>query len=149
VVNASGRSELGAAVKRRLEELGFVVVDVSENGTPRLAETIVRYSPGQLAKAKLALRYFEALPALDPAAADLGATPTGAVDVEIRLGRNFRAIAVPADSSTIPGETLPATEVTAPAGAVDGSDLPAPTPSTTPSTTLPASLPAPAPRGSC
>jgi LCP family protein required for cell wall assembly len=148
VVNASGRAELGVAAKRRLEELGFQVVGVEENGKPRLEDSKVRYAPGALPKGKLALRYLDPLPTLDLAAADLGTTPAGVpVDVEVLLGRTFSGIVVPAGVAATIDTAMAQAVATAEPATVDVPDAPLEVPVTP--TTLPASLPAPAPRGAC
>ncbi|MFA5884083.1 MAG: LCP family protein [Acidimicrobiia bacterium] len=139
VVNASGRAGLGTAVEQRLEELGFVVTEAVDQDT-KVADTSVKYAGGHLDKAKLLLRYFEPLAALD-----LGNPVIPNADVEVVIGKSFNEIVVPADrldttpSTAAPGDAVEATptETVAPAPL----DLP-----TQGSTVI---LPDPAPRGSC
>ena len=139
VVNGSGRSELGAAVKRELEAQGFVVSGVDDSGTTKAADTSVKYGAGQIDKAKLLLRYFE-----PQAALDLGNPVIPDADVEVVLGKSFANIVVPADrfdpTTATTAEAAP-TDGSTPAAADQPLDLPAPPPSVT--------LPNPAPRGSC
>jgi LCP family protein required for cell wall assembly len=134
--NASGRVNLAEATRDGLVALGFVGGPASES-TKRLDQTQVRYSPdavGALEKAKLVLRY------LDPAARLVPKGVAGA-DVEIVLGRDFRAILTPTDAAP-PGTTTTA-----------GPAVEEPAPTTT--TTVPAvqgaisRFPAPAPREGC
>lgn len=142
IVNASGRADLGAGVKQRLTELGFVVTDVVENPKTLAAGTTVRYATGQAAKAHLMLRYLEPTPSLDTADAVI---PNA--DIEVVLAKTFSSIAVPADALQVT-ETTQAPVTEAPVEvAVDVPDTPLEVPTT--STTLPASLPAPAPRAFC
>ena len=138
VVNGSGRAELGAAVKRELEGLGFVVTEVDDNPGVKAADTSVRYSAGQIDKAKLLLRYFE-----PQAALDLGTPTIPDADVEVVIGKSFSNIVVPADKlDPTTGTTLAAAPADGTAAAADQPlDLPPPPPSV--------NLPNPAPRGSC
>ena len=132
IVNSSGRADIGLAAKERFEELGFVVTEAVESAT-RSSGSRVRYSQGQIAKAKLMMRFIEPLPdlTLDPA------TITNA-DVEIVLGSNFTEIVVPADA-------LDSTTTTVP-GAVDPI---LDTPLELPPPPADIVLPNPAPRGNC
>lgn len=132
IVNATGREDLGLAVKQRFEELGFPVTDVSDQPRARVTETSVRYAAGQFDKAKLLLRYLEPQAALTP-----GEVVVSGADVELVLGRNFVEIVVPADRLQV------APPADAPVDPILDTpiELPPPPPAV--------ELPNPAPRGSC
>lgn len=133
IVNASGREDLGEAVKQRFDELGFQTTEVIERAPSRLADTTVRFATGQIEKAKLLLRYLEPQAVLGDADS---AMPTA--DVEVELGHAFREIVVPADRFTV-STTAPADPTLTIAD--QPLDLPPPPPSV--------QLPDPAPRGAC
>ena len=143
VVNASGRPDLGVAVQRELEALGYPPVSVVERTTFRPDNTVVQYAPGALDKARRAIRYIEPLAALDP----VPATGLTTVDVRILLGKNFAGIVVPADALPVTGTTA-TTAAPVEIPVTDVPDVPVVEVPVT-ATTLPASLPAPAPRESC
>jgi len=136
LVNASGREDLAVAVRKQLEELGFVVTDAVAGNTIRQIST-VRYTPGQLDKGKLLQRYIDPLPDLRSADSDV----PGA-DVEITLGQNFSALAVPADAVVPTTTTTVGTDQAAGDGILD-------TPVVTPPPPEDVVLPNPAPRGDC
>jgi LCP family protein required for cell wall assembly len=103
VINQSGRPELGVAVKQRLVELGFPVVDVVETSVVTPTGPEIRYAPDQAAKAKLLIRYIEpqaVLGGLDPALTAAGA------DVSLTLTKTFDTIVVPADRLQVTETTL-------------------------------------------
>jgi hypothetical protein len=135
-VNASGREDLGVAVKRQLEELGFVVTEQVEAAVIRQASSSIAYGSGQIDKAKLLQRYVEPVPNIH-----LGDSNVLGADVEITLGRNFHAIAVPADALVTTTTTL-APEQAADAGILD-------VPVEVPPSPEDIVLPNPAPRGAC
>jgi len=93
LINATGREELFVPVKQQLEELGFVVTEAVDTNIIRPRFSTVKYASGQLDKGKLLQRYLDPLPDLRPADSDLHGA-----DVEITLGKNFTALAVPADA---------------------------------------------------
>jgi LCP family protein required for cell wall assembly len=101
LVNVSGRENLGVAVKRQLEELGFVVTEQVEAAVIRQQNSSIAYGSGQIDKAKLLQRYVEPLPDIH-----LGDSNVLGADVEITLGRDFDAIAVPADALVTTTTTL-------------------------------------------
>jgi LCP family protein required for cell wall assembly len=136
LVNASGREDLGVAVQRQLEELGFVVTAQVDSGVFRQKGSSIAYASGQADKAKLLQRYVEPVPNIH-----LGDSNVLGADVEVTLGRNFHAIAVPADALVT--TTTTADPNTA---AVDGI-LDAPIEVPPPPTEV--VLPNPAPRGAC
>jgi hypothetical protein len=96
----------------------------------------VRYSSGQSDKGKLLQRYIDPTPDLRAADSDV----PGA-DVEITLGQNFTAIAVPADA------LVTTTTTVSPDQAAEGGILD--TPVETPPPPADIVLPNPAPRGAC
>jgi LCP family protein required for cell wall assembly len=136
LVNATGREDLAVAVRKQLEELGFVVTDAVDSNVIRQRFSTVRYSSDQGDKGKLLQRYIDPLPDLRPADSDV----PGA-DVEITLGQNFTAIAVPADARVTTTTTVNPDQVTED-GILD-------TPVETPPPPEDIVLPNPAPRGDC
>jgi LCP family protein required for cell wall assembly len=133
IVNASGRPELGTAVRQQFEALGFIVTEAVDSPGPRVNENRVTYAQGQGDKAKLILRYVEPRPNLE-----LLATTVRNADVEIVLGRSFNGIVVPADQ-----QSTSTTATTAPVDAIVDTpiELPPPPPDVV--------LPNPAPRNGC
>ena len=138
VINESGRPELGAAVKQRLTELGFQVVDVEETKTVTPTGPEIRFAPDQQAKAKLLIRYVESqavLGGIDPALVASGA------DVSLTLTKTFDTIVVPADRLQVTETTLDPATVTDVA-VLDAPIAQAPVPAAV-------QLPDPAPRVGC
>jgi polyisoprenyl-teichoic acid--peptidoglycan teichoic acid transferase len=136
IVNASGREDLGVAVKRVLEELGFVVTEQVEAAVIRQEGSSIAYASGQIDKAKLLQRYVEPVPNIQ-----LGDSNVLGADIEVTLGRNFRAIAVPADALVTTTTTVSPDQVTE-EGVLD-------TPVVVPPSPDDLVLPNPAPRGDC
>jgi LCP family protein required for cell wall assembly len=136
IVNASGREDLGVAVKRVLEELGFVVTEQVDSAVMRQVGSSIAYASGQADKAKLLQRYVEPVPNIH-----LGDSNVLGADIEITLGRNFSTIAVPADAQVTTTTTVSPNQV-AEEGNLD-------TPVEVPSSPDDIVLPNPAPRGAC
>jgi len=136
IVNASGHEDYGVAVKRQLEELGFVVTEQVESAVIRPAGSSIAYASGQADKAKLLQRYVEPVPNIH-----LGDSNVPGADIEITLGRNFHAIAVPADALVTTTTTVSPDQVSE-EGVLD-------TPVVVPPSPDDIALPNPAPRGAC
>jgi hypothetical protein len=136
IVNASSREDLGVAVKRQLEELGFVVTEQVESAVVRQEGSSITYASGQADKAKLLQRYVEPVPSIH-----LGDSNVLGAEVEITLGRNFHAIAVPADA------LVTTTTTVSPEQATEGGILD--TPVEVPPSPDDVVLPNPAPRNGC
>jgi hypothetical protein len=136
IVNASGRQDLGVAVKQALEEQGFLVTEQVESAVIRQEGSSITYASGQADKAKLLQRYVEPVPSIH-----LGDSNVLGADVEITLGRNFRAIAIPADA--LATTTTTATPNDAEAEAIIDTPIEVPPPPTE------VQLPNPAPRNGC
>jgi len=136
LVNASGVQDLGVAVKRQLEELGFTVTEQVDSALIRQVGSSIAYASGQSDKAKLLQRYVEPVPNVH-----LGDSDVLGADIEITLGRNFHAIAVPADALVTTTTTVNPDQV-----AEDGILS---TPVEVPPSPDDIVLPNPAPRGAC
>jgi LCP family protein required for cell wall assembly len=136
LINATGREDLFVPVKQQLEELGFVVTEAVDTNIIRPRFSTVKYASGQLDKGKLLQRYLDPLPDLRPADSDLHGA-----DVEITLGKNFTALAVPADA-------LVTTTTTVNPDQASGEGI-LETPVETPPPPQDIVLPNPAPRGDC
>ena len=136
IVNASGREDRGVAVKRALEDQGFVVTEQVDSAVIRQEGSSIAYGPGQADKAKLLQRYVEPIPNIH-----LGDSNVLGADVEITLGRNFKAIAVPADA------LVTTTTTVSPESVSEGGILD--TPVVVPPSPDDIVLPNPAPRNGC
>jgi len=136
LVNASGTEDLGVGVKNALEELGFIVTEQVDSAVIRQEGSSISYASGQADKAKLLQRYVEPVPNIH-----LGDSNVLGADIEITLGRNFKAIAVPADALVTPTTTV------SPDPAVDDGIID--TPINVPPPPTEVVLPNPAPRGNC
>jgi len=136
LINATGREDLFVPVKQQLEELGFVVTEAVDTNIIRPRFSTVKYASGQLDKGKLLQRYLDPLPDLRPADSDLHGA-----DVEITLGKNFTALAVPADALVTTTTTVNPDQASE-EGILE-------TPVETPPPPQDIVLPNPAPRGDC
>jgi len=136
LVNASGRQDLGVGVKKTLEGLGFVVTDQVDSAVIRPEGSSISYASGQADKAKLLQRYVEPVPNIH-----LGDSNVPGADIEITLGRNFQAIAVPADA-LVPTATTATPDQAAEEGVLDAPVVVPPSPDDV-------VLPNPAPRNGC
>ncbi len=136
IVNASGREALGVEFKKQLEDLGFIVTEQVDSAVIRQEGSSISYASGQADKAKLLQRYVEPVPNIH-----LGDSNVLGADIEITLGRNFHAIAVPADALVTTTTTVSPDQVTE-EGVLD-------TPVVVPPSPDDIVLPYPAPRGNC
>jgi hypothetical protein len=136
IVDASGREDRGVAVKKALEEQGFVVTEQVDSAVIRQEGSSIRYAAGQSDKAKLLQRYVEPVPNID-----LGDSNVLGADVELTLGTNFKSIAIPADALVTTTTTV-GPEQTAEDGIIDA-------PIVVPASPDDVVLPNPAPRGAC
>ncbi|HZP27876.1 MAG TPA: LCP family protein [Acidimicrobiia bacterium] len=128
VLNGSGRNGAAQGALDRFTELGFVGTGATNNPGGRVAQTEVRYAPGQEDKGRFVLRY------ISPQAKLVQDSSIKGADVVVVLGTDFQAVTRPAVSS---GGA--ATTPTTAAPAVGG-------PTTT---TAPFNLPGAAPRTGC
>ena len=141
LVNASGEQDLGVAVKQALEKQGFVVTEQVDSAVSRQEGSSIAYASGASDKAKLLQRYVEPVPNIH-----LGDSTIVGADIEITLGRNFHAIAVPADALVTTPTTVTPDQAT-PGQATDGEALD--TPVVVPASPDDVVLPNPAVRGDC
>jgi len=141
LVNASGEQDLGVAVKQALEKQGFLVSEQVDSAVSRQEGSSIAYASGASDKAKLLQRYVEPVPNIH-----LGDSNIEGADIEITLGRNFRAIAVPADALVTTTTTVSPDQAT-PEQAADGEALD--TPVVVPASPDDVVLPNPAVRGDC
>jgi LCP family protein required for cell wall assembly len=106
VMNGSGTAGQAGDASDALGKLGFATTTPGD--TPRTSRTVIRYGPGQEAKAALLATYFDVAPVLQ-------STPglTG-IDVELVTGRDFTSIrstprpAAPATTTTTAAPVKPA-----------------------------------------
>jgi polyisoprenyl-teichoic acid--peptidoglycan teichoic acid transferase len=130
VLNGSGKSGAAQGALDRFAGLGFVGAGATNNPGGRVAQTEVRYAPGQDAKGRLVLQY------ISPQAKLVEDSSIKGADVVVVLGTDFQAITRPASASS--GGTTATTTPAAPQAPVG--------PTTT---TTPFNLPGAAPRTGC
>jgi LCP family protein required for cell wall assembly len=133
VLNGSGKDGAAQGALDRFSELGFVGTGAKNNPSGRVAQTEVRYAPGQDAKGRFVLQY------VSPEAKLVEDSSIKGADVVVVLGTDFVGVTRPATGSTTTSPT------TAPSPLFGG-----PTTTTTPvpglSTVV---LPGAAPRTGC
>jgi LCP family protein required for cell wall assembly len=106
VLNGSGKDGAAQGALDRFSELGFVGTGAKNNPSGRVAQTEVRYAPGQDAKGRFVLQY------VSPQAKLVQDSSIRGADVVVVLGTDFQAVTRPASS----GSATPTTATTAPAG---------------------------------
>jgi LCP family protein required for cell wall assembly len=106
VLNGSGKDGAAQGALDRFSELGFVGTGAKNNPSGRVAQTEVRYAPGQDAKGRFVLQY------VSPQAKLVQDSSIRGADVVVVLGTDFQAVTRPASS----GSATPTTPTTAPAG---------------------------------
>jgi LCP family protein required for cell wall assembly len=105
VLNGSGKDGAAQGALDRFSELGFVGTGAKNNPSGRVAQTEVRYAPGQDAKGRFVLRY------VSPQAKLVEDSSIRGADVVVVLGIDFQAVTRPAST----GSATPTTATTAPA----------------------------------
>jgi LCP family protein required for cell wall assembly len=105
VLNGSGKDGAAQGALNRFSELGFVGTGAKNNPSGRVAQTEVRYAPGQDAKGRFVLQY------VSPQAKLVEDSSIRGADVVVVLGTDFQAVTRPAST----GSATPTTATTAPA----------------------------------
>ena len=94
VLNGYGKDGAAQGALQRFEELGFVGTGARNNPGGRVAETEIRYAPGQDAKGRFVLQY------VSPQAKLVEDPSIKGADVVVVLGTDFQAVTRPAATST-------------------------------------------------
>jgi LCP family protein required for cell wall assembly len=115
VLNGSGRNGAAQGALQRFTELGFVGTGATNNPSGRVAQTEVRYAPGQEDKGRFVLRY------VSPQAKLVADSSIKGADVVVVLGTDFQAVTRPAASgSATTATTAPIGEIPTTAPGAEG-----------------------------
>jgi hypothetical protein len=105
VLNGNGSSGVASAVRDALQKPGFNVADTGDADSYKYRQSVIRYAPGQLAKAQLVQSYLQA--GADAKLEQDNSLRT--VDLTFVIGSDYTGIrATPAAQPPEPPTTLPA-----------------------------------------
>ncbi|HEY8217429.1 MAG TPA: LCP family protein [Acidimicrobiia bacterium] len=125
VLNGTGLEGAASAVRDRLVELGFVDGGTADDGRGTVAQTEIRYKPGELDKAKTVFR------AVNPDARLVEDETLERADVAVVVGVNFQSVVAPSATTTTTAPSVaPTTTASAPSSPTTASR--SSTPTTTP-----------------